>query len=78
MIKSGDIFKNTVFRKKVSYWKKSAILKKSKTFFHGSNVQALNFHTNKFPRNGIKSRHRYFDVLALRAKLEKFNSKLPN
>ena len=33
------IFSKTLFcQKKVSYWKKSAILKNSKTFFHGSKV----------------------------------------
>ena len=33
------IFAKTMFcQKKVSYWKKSAILKNSKTFFHGSKV----------------------------------------
>ena len=33
------IFWKTLFwQKKVSYWKKSAILKNSKTFFHGSKV----------------------------------------
>ena len=34
------------FKKKVSYWKRSAILKNSKTIFHGSIVQELNLHTN--------------------------------
>ena len=44
------IFSKTLFcQKKVSYWKKSAILKNSKTIFHGSKVQELNLHTNKFP-----------------------------
>ena len=43
------IFAKTLFfQKKVSYWKKSAILKNSKTFFHGSKVQELNLHTNHF------------------------------
>ena len=43
------IFAKTLFcQKKVSYWKKSAVLKNSKTFFHGSKVQGLNLQTNKF------------------------------
>ena len=46
--KSADMCKNAVLPEKVSHWKKSAILKKSKTFFHGSKVYALNLHTNKF------------------------------
>ena len=36
--KSVDICKNAVLTEKVSYWKKSAILKNSKTFIHGSKV----------------------------------------
>jgi len=37
--KSADIFKNAVLpEKKVSYWKKSTILKNPKTPLHGSKV----------------------------------------
>ena len=43
------IFAKTLFwQKKVSYWKKSAILKTSKTFFHGSKVWELNLHKKYF------------------------------
>ena len=56
------IFAKTLFwQKKISYWKKSAILSNSKTFFHGSNAYELNLHTNhllaqKLSRNLCKSR----------------------
>ena len=43
------LFSETLFcQKKLSYWKKSAILKNSKTFFHAFKVEELNLHKNKF------------------------------
>ena len=40
--------KRWFFKEKVSYWKKSAILKNSENIFQGSKAQELNLHTNQF------------------------------
>ena len=48
VIRSAGICKKTVLPEKVSYWKKSAILKNSKPFFHGSKVYESNLHPNQF------------------------------